>query len=235
MGDIVCAWVISPQGIRFHPTFGRVEAVTFAARRWRYQLQQVTGAANLPRGSSAFQTGAEDALRDLYDLLLKPIAADLNADKIILVPHGLLHGLPFHAFYDGDAPALERWEFTTAPSAAIWYARARRRAETKQVFLPSPCEGEGPEMRSQVGDALLMGIATPELPHVAEELAMLRGLLPNANVCQGDHATLAAFRAHAPQARILHLATHALYREDNPLFSGLQCADGWLLAATCTT
>ena len=43
-------------------------------------------------------------------------------------------------------------------------------------------------------------------------------------------ATLAAVRVQIPSKAILHFATHALFRQDNPLFSGLQLSDGWLLA-----
>jgi CHAT domain-containing protein len=43
-----------------------------------------------------------------------------------------------------------------------------------------------------------------------------------------DQATLAALREHAPNADVLHLACHGQFRPDNPLFSSLRLADGWL-------
>ena len=220
LGDSVCAWAVTARGVRFHSQIASVEEVTFAARRLRFQLQQKHwGGEFAARQAARFQSGAEDALRSLYDLLLRPLADSLETAKVILIPHGLLHGLPFHAFYDGDSPALERWEFAVSPSAAIWHSRARRRSApvaAGQHNLP--------------GMALLLGVASPELPHVAAELARLQDILPNSRTFQQADATLAAFREHAPACRLLHIAAHALYREDNPLFSGLQCADGWLLA-----
>ena len=220
LGETVCAWIVTTRGVRIHAALADMADVTFAARRLRYQLQQKHWDGEFAaRQSVRFQSGAEDALRSLYDLLIRPLAAWLTTEKVILVPHGPLHGLPFHAFYDGDAPALERWEFAVAPSAAIWHSRARRRSENGAVGEPRRSE-----------TALLMGVASPELPHVAAELAQLQEILPNSRVFQQEAATLAAFRENAPHCRLLHIASHALYREDNPLFSGLQCADGWLLA-----
>ncbi|MCB0028324.1 MAG: CHAT domain-containing protein, partial [Anaerolineales bacterium] len=37
--------------------------------------------------------------------------------------------------------------------------------------------------------------------------------------------TVAALQAHLPTCRLLHIATHALFRPDNPLFSWLRLAD----------
>jgi CHAT domain-containing protein len=42
----------------------------------------------------------------------------------------------------------------------------------------------------------------------------------------GAGATLAALRAHAATADVLHLACHAQFRSDNPRFSALHLADG---------
>jgi CHAT domain-containing protein len=47
-------------------------------------------------------------------------------------------------------------------------------------------------------------------------------------VLSGDAATEQAFRRHAPEADIIHLASHAVFRQDNPLFSAIRLADGWL-------
>jgi CHAT domain-containing protein len=41
-------------------------------------------------------------------------------------------------------------------------------------------------------------------------------------------ASVAAVQAAAPGCRALHFAVHGDFRADNPLFSGLKLADGWL-------
>ena len=43
-----------------------------------------------------------------------------------------------------------------------------------------------------------------------------------------DQATQAEFRRIVPECHTLHLAAHGDFRFDNPLFSGLILADGWL-------
>jgi CHAT domain-containing protein len=75
-----------------------------------------------------------------------------------------------------------------------------------------------------------MGVPDVGLEQIAVEVAELATVLPEARVFCGEPATLSRFREFAGSSRLIHLATHALFRADNPLFSGLRFADGWLLA-----
>jgi CHAT domain-containing protein len=65
------------------------------------------------------------------------------------------------------------------------------------------------------------------LPFAVQEAAAVGDLWPG-QVALEEEATLARFQAAAPRQRILHLATHGDFRPDNPVFSGLALADGWL-------
>ena len=76
----------------------------------------------------------------------------------------------------------------------------------------------------------MVAVSEPGIEKVAEEVDRLSELLSGAVVLRGEEATLNAFRANAAGRDLVHLATHGLYRSDNPLFSGLRFADGWLLA-----
>ncbi len=45
-----------------------------------------------------------------------------------------------------------------------------------------------------------------------------------------DEATIGRLKEAGPGASVLHFATHGESRADNPLFSGIRLADGWLTA-----
>ena len=163
-------------------------------------------------------------LGSLYDLLLRPLESGLTVEKVVLIPYASLHGLPFHALFDGERHALDKWEFAYAPSAAVWHQGVRRGESARR----EPRDARTPA--SPAREALIIGVPAPGIEKVAQEVDRLAELLPDACVLRGSRATLEAFRENAARSSILHLATHALYRSDNPLFSGLRFSDGWLLA-----
>ncbi len=216
----ICAWVVTRRGVHFRGNIAGVEDVNHAARRLRYQLQRVGWASELSeRHALRFQADAQGVLARLYDLLLRPVADLLASECLVVVPHAALHGLPFHAFFDGEHHALDQWEISYAPSAALWHRGAQNQDSDNAKGV---CYNEL--------EALLVSVPSPGIEQVTQEVTRLAQLLPHACVLHGGAATLEAVQARAPHCRLLHLATHALYRADNPLFSGLQLADGWLLA-----
>jgi len=220
VGGSICAWIVTPHHISFRPDIACLNDVNHAARRLRYQLQRVGGASELSqRHAQRFHTDAQTVLTQLYDLLLRPVADLLKAEHLVIVPHASLHGLPFHALFDGAQHALDRWEITYAPSAALWHRGAQRQRTSREPGEPWTD-----------AQALLVSVPAPGIEQVTEEVRKLSSLLPRAAVLHAETATLASVQSQAEGCRLLHLATHALYRADNPLFSGLQLADGWLLA-----
>src|SRR5262249_24067143 len=144
--------------------------------------------------------------------LLETATDVVGACKLAIVPHGLLHGVPFHALFDGHQYAIERFEITYAPSAtvlALCLHRARR----------------------QSGRSLVLGVADALIPAVNDEAHTVARQLPGADLRVDTQATMAALLAAAPGSDILHLACHGLFRADNPMFSALKLSDGWLTAA----
>src|SRR5207245_8050460 len=75
-------------------------------------------------------------------------------------------------------------------------------------------------------------ITTPSLhdalPIFLQEAHSVASLLPKASLHVGDHATSPVLREQGPQSGLLHLATHGIYRQDNPMFSGIRLGDGYL-------
>ncbi|HZT44349.1 MAG TPA: CHAT domain-containing protein [Chthonomonadaceae bacterium] len=218
---IVGAFVLSSDGLKVKRQVACLEEVAVAARRLRFQLNRVSLQAGYVQSHfTQMQSGIESALQELHTLLLAPLLPLLQTEQVVLVPHGPLHDLPFHAFYDGAEYALSRYEFLYAPSAAVWYAGVQRGRIR---------EAGGRDCKRQT-DLLVMGVPEPQIARVATEVEQIAGLFPDAQAFCGPSATVEAFRAHAGHCRRLHLATHALFRSDNPLFSCLRFADGWLLA-----
>jgi len=158
------------------------------------------------------EANAQGVLGRLYQLLWAPLCQALSdhdsARHIILVPHGPLHYLPFQALYDGSAYLLEKYELSYLPGSSL----------LKYCQEPRPTRG----------DLVAIGHSYQgRLPYTLEEARQVAQLWALDPILE-ERATLEEVRRLAPACRILHLATHGDFRPDNPLFSGLALADGWL-------
>jgi CHAT domain-containing protein len=154
--------------------------------------------------------GMDHCLRGMYDDLIAPLEDDLEGiEHLVVVPHGPLHGLPFHAFLGPDGYLTDRMTVQYAPSATVWQ-------RCREVARP-------------LGQrAAIVGIDDPELPSVAAELAGVASVWPAPKVLDGHRATQKALTRLAGKIDVLHLATHAVFRSDNPEFSSIKLSDAWL-------
>jgi CHAT domain-containing protein len=156
-------------------------------------------------------------LGQLYADLFRPLVPHLQgARRLLIAPDGVLFKVPFHALYDGQEYLLARYEVAYTPSAGA-------------LRLCQQNHGRrGPEHDG----ALVMGYSGErDLQHVSHEVEAVVQAIPGALVFTDEQATLARLQRFARQSTLLHLATHAVFRRDNPLFSALQLAGGdWLRA-----
>lgn len=221
--DRVCAFILTPSGLHVHRDLAPCHEITHLAHRLRYHIQKAgIESAYVKRHLQEMVECTQHVLAQCYDLLLRPLLELLpfpQITRIVVAPHGSLHRLPFHAFYDGERYTLDRWEMIYTPSAAVWNAGVTHAAANSLLTQPLTRQ-----------NALIMGVPTSGIEHVATEVEDLAQILPLSEKYCGDEATLETFRSRAGHFRVIHLATHALFRADNPLFSGLRFADGWLLA-----
>jgi CHAT domain-containing protein len=208
--DEVVAFVVDRKRFRTVQGLASRQEVEEQVERLRFHWSKFRPRGYADRYADQLAQATGQVLSDLYELLLEPLESLLPAGRLTVIPHGVLHGIPFHALAGAEDYALDRWEFAYAPSAAVWRACRLR---------------EEPE----ASDSLIFGLSQPDIAHVRDEVAGLQALLPGASVYQDEAAVLAAVPTHGA-FRYVHFATHAIFRQDNPLFSGLRMADGWLVA-----
>lgn len=160
----------------------------------------------MPRGD-AYRASAEA----LYRRLLAPLEPYLKAEKIVIVPHGVLHYLPFAALVAPDGRYLvDRHALRSVPSASVlgFLRPAPADARRRVLALGNP----------DLGDPKLdLAFAESEARDVAQLFADSRLLLRR-------DASETEFRRQAHDFGQIHFATHGRFRSDAPLDSGLYLA-----------
>ena len=142
----------------------------------------------------------------LFDHTFGPVISGLKAKRLAVVPWGPLHYVPFMALWDGERYLVDRFEgLTTVPSASVLVmTRANKRKNKGEVFaLGNP--------RTDM----------PDLPSALEEVKILGKLFGRARVETGAQATRSAFEKAAPQARMIHVASHGVFFPERPMDSYL--------------
>src|ERR1041384_732006 len=218
-GDRVSAFVASRDEVRVARDITSKTEIDRCLATFRFQIEKFNfGPEYVETHFGQLRRGANDVLERLYSNIYAPLEEMINGDRLIVVPHGALHYVPFHALYDGERYLIERFEISSAPSASVLkLCRARRSS-----LLESDRDFES-------GDTLVaLGLAETGTPNIEEEIDALAAIFPDSVTLTGRQATRANLLEAAPRARFLHLASHGSSRRDNPLFSFLKLADATL-------
>jgi tetratricopeptide (TPR) repeat protein len=176
-------------------------------------------------GLVAAGDAAPELARRLGDAFLRP-ALDLvpkNVRRLVVIPDGPLHRLPFDALEMRDGHlVLERFAITLAPSAsvaAIWWAHPPRAPAPRLIAFGDPV---GITLSGANGDS-----TPPRLPAAAVEARAIARFAQHADVFIGKDASEAALRhANLANVGVLHFATHADVDEWSLMRSALLLAPG---------
>jgi CHAT domain-containing protein len=145
-------------------------------------------------------------LQELYTELISPIRGILKGRHLIIVPHSYLHYLPFHALFDGERYLIDDFTVSYAPSASIY----------------AHCHGRSANGGTQ---SLILGVPSSESPYILEEVHSVADTVPDPLVLLGPDASEEALRSKSKRSRIVHIATHGYYRQDNPMFSAIRLGE----------
>ena len=156
--------------------------------------------------SGSMQQAMRSHLTQLYAELIAPIRDKLKGPHLVIVPHGPLHYVPFHALHDGTLDLIDSFTISYAPSASLF----------------SMCQAKPPCARST---SLVLGVPDENAPAILDEVRSVAEVLPSAKLFVGDKATLDVLKSYGAQSRFIHIATHGEFRQDNPLFSGIRMGD----------
>ena len=213
-GERLYAWIIERR--RFSMIQKSVPAASFEslARSFR----QTFGRPETGRGVSVAAVdgpgndGTAASAGALRRLLVDGVLDQTRATKVYIVPHGILHYLPFQALRMDDRFLVETRQIGYLPSASV----------LQYIF--------GKEAGARGGLFALgnpdVGTASMSLPHAAAEVEEIRRMVDGATVLTGKDATEAAFKRNASGFRMLHIASHGEFNPEAPLLSCLRLAPG---------
>lgn len=131
---------------------------------------------------------AESHLKELHRILIEPVASRLRK-RVIVVPHGLLHRVPFHALRDDKGFLVDEYDVAYSPSAALYCSPAPPNGSNSAIFVAfsgaqrTTAEEEVREAAAKVpGAVALINPSMPELvdtfkaPHALVHIAGHAGI-----------------------------------------------------------
>lgn len=218
-GSALLEYVVTPGGLvafavtrdAFH-VLRRADATEASLRSMlqRLALQIARADQCVPGALPPSDPALAANLQALADVLLADILDDLpGVERLVVVPHGILHQVPFHALPLGDGVLLDRFEVVYAPSADVY-----------RLCGAQPARAQGP--------AAVFGLADATAPRIADEARHVAALLGTDDVAVGADATFERLRSACCRARVVHIATHGMFRPGRPMLSSVQLADRWM-------
>ena len=200
VGQRVLLWVVERDRVRFVSS-----PVT------RRDLVSKVGALR----ESVFQLGEKEKFRassqELYKLLIEPALPHIRGKELIIVPHDVLHYLPFQALISAQGRYLiqDYPVYYLSSASLMQFTREKRRASRESALVMG---------NPSLGDpAYNLRFAERE----AKEVAVV---YPKSAVYLKEEASKPRAISAGPNFEMLHFAVHAEFNEEDPLSTALLLA-----------
>jgi len=203
-------FAIDRDRVEAFPAVAPVRQVQETIERLRFQLSKgVLGEAHADRFGRFIAATIRGYFEQLHAALLGPVRERLGGKLLRIVPHGILHGLPFHALEHDGAALIDHSVVCYSPSLATMALLSQRR-------------------RSGSAMPLVLGVPDRKAPLIEHEIEAVRRHVHGATVYRGHAATREALRLSEHRPALLHVACHGFYCEEGTWNSGLRLGDAWL-------
>lgn len=158
----------------------------------------------------------------LYRQIFASAVPAIKTRKLIIVPHGSLHYLPFAALYDGNEYLIDRFSIRMLPSASILsFLKVRTAQEDRGALIFG---------NPNLGDPKY------DLKFAQDEALAIGRIISNSKVFLRSDASKTNLQNLGSKYSVIHLAVHGIFDIDKPLNSALLLAadkdsDGLLRAS----
>jgi CHAT domain-containing protein len=168
---------------------------------------------------AALATGA----RALYELLVKPAEAQLaDSTRLLIVPDGPLHNLPFGALLHTSRQYLVEWRPVHTVVSATVYGELKKMRHPPSAGKLSLIAFGDPNSGQDPGSARKSLSSLSSLPFSRDEINGIAALFPRrSEIYVGAEATEERARHLDRSVRYVHFATHAILDEKSPLNSAI--------------
>ena len=169
-----------------------------------------------PEFSSRQEQTFKTQSKQLYDLLISPLATDLqksNTKTLVFILDGVLRNLPMSVLYDGKQYLVEKYNLALTPGLQLVPPSDVGERESRQAFLGGISESR-------------QGFTA--LPGVRSEIEAIGQLIPNQKLIDEKfNNRQVASNLVASNSQIVHLATHGQF-SSNPEDTFILTWDGRL-------
>lgn len=209
-GQVLLEYFVTPQQVYLW-VVDKQQLHSFSVRLSRAELVQRLGALRSAISERKPLNEYHALAQELYDQLIAPAESFIQGRELIIVPHDVLHNLPFHALVAKDGRYLiEKQPIEYLSSASLMqFTRAKRRVLGKKVLAFG-----NPAASASV----------KELKFAEQETAEVKKLFASTTLLQRNEATKDKVKTLARDYDILHFAAHTELKQDDPLASAILLA-----------
>jgi len=144
----------------------------------------------------------------LYEELIAPVYKYLKSSELIVVPHSVLHYLPYSALVHKGKYLIENYTLTYLPSATVmkYISLGTENSQKSILAVGNPYLGK-PEL---------------DLPAAEYEVKQIKEIYPSTQIFLKKDANRTNISSGINDKRIIHFASHGEYNELFPLQSALR-------------